>query len=68
MSEDEKELLEAFDELLPENKANALAYIRTARIFQENTQQALYEKLGIPVAGVNSGQSGRISSAGIRFM
>jgi hypothetical protein len=46
MSEDEKELLAAFGELVPENQIHALAYARTACAAQENTRKAVYMKLG----------------------
>lgn len=46
MSEDEKELLAAFVELVPENQVHALAYARTARIAQDNTRKAISMKLG----------------------
>lgn len=58
MGEDEKELMESFEELLPENQAYALAYIRRVHIFQKNTQKDHYEEFGvIPEA---RGRYGRI--------
>jgi hypothetical protein len=51
MENDELELMEAFQKLLPENRLYALAYIRAVRIFQKESQNACCEQLGaIPSA------------------
>jgi hypothetical protein len=41
MSKEEKDLLETFRELTPENRDNMLAYVRVARSAQENTLRAM---------------------------
>ena len=41
MSKEKEELLEAFEKLGPDNRANVLAYVRVAYTAQEATKKAL---------------------------
>ena len=44
MSNEEKELVEKFRKLIPENKFNALSNLRVALAAQENTKKAISEE------------------------
>jgi len=44
MSEEEKELVETYREMIPENKASFLAYGRVALAAQENAKKAMTDK------------------------